>query len=165
MALNIFLTAIFLASAAGLWYFISLKIPELVAVSDGVIVERLHEDSARVRIFVLHFRTFYREGRYRIWLWRFSEKICYRVHIFVLRTDNALVRMLQKIHAAASAGDAENGASEKTVSVNEEYWVQLRRDAEAHEGGAKKAISSGIPRQHSSRMQEVRMKSKGYSPT
>ncbi len=168
MFLNLFLTAIFLASAAGLWYFISLKIPELVAVSDGVIVERLHEDSARVRIFLLHFRTFYREGRYRIWLWRFCEKICWRVHIFILRSDNALVAILQKIHAAASAGDEGRGASDKALSTNEDYWLQLRRDTEAremeaNEMEAKKPVSSAIPRRSPGRMSEVRMRSKGYS--
>ena len=163
MALNLFLTTIFLASAAGLWYFISLKIPELVAVSDGVIVERLHEDSARVRIFLLHFRTFYREGRYRIWLWKFCEKICYRVHIFILRLDNALVGILQKIHTAASAGDAEGGALEKALSANEDYWLQLRRDTQVHETGTKKSVSPAIPRRSLGRMSEVRMRSKGYS--
>ena len=158
MLFNFFLTAVFLASAAGLWYIISLKIPELVAVSDSVIVERLHEDSARVRIFLLHFKTFYREGRYRIWFWKFYGKVLYRVHIFLLRWDNTVVRVLQKIRVT---GGAENDTPEKVVSISEEYWLQLRRDPEVSASGVKKTVSPGTSRRMPSRMSEVRLKNKG----
>jgi hypothetical protein len=107
MLFNIFLSVSLVGSLALLWRRMSEKIPELVAIPDDVIVARLHEDSARVRIFLLHVRTFWREPRYRRAFWRFLEKICYRTHIVFLKMDNGLMALVKKSRAHAGEAIAE----------------------------------------------------------
>lgn len=107
MFFNLFLVILFAGSLGVLWHRISEKIPELVAIPDEVIVARLHEDSARVRIFLLHARTFWREPRYRESFWHFCEKICYRTHIVLLRTDNGLMAVAKKVRAYGDRANAE----------------------------------------------------------
>ena len=97
MILNIFLLGLFATSAALFWYRISIKLPELIAISDSVITKRLHEDSARFHLFLLHFRSYFGEGHYKRFLLRICGKFLYRIHIFVLKIDNALVDWLRKI--------------------------------------------------------------------
>ena len=112
MFFDLFLIILFAGSIGVLWHRISEKIPELVAIPDDVIVARLHEDSARVRIFALHAKTFWREPRYRLLFWRFCEKICYRGHIALLRTDNGLMILAKKVRGYAGIASAEgNGES------------------------------------------------------
>lgn len=68
---DVLLVIVFIGSAGVLWYRLSQKIPELVAVPDEVIVQRLHEDSARVRVFLLNIKHWWREEQYREPWWRF----------------------------------------------------------------------------------------------
>ncbi|MEK7082342.1 MAG: hypothetical protein AAB915_01540 [Patescibacteria group bacterium] len=174
MVFDFFLAGTFLASAAVLWYRISLKIPELVAVPDTVIVERLHEDSAQVRIFLLHFKKFYREGRHRAWLWRLCEKICHRAHIFLLRADNATVALLQKIRVAGNGtyaslggnGIADHDVPREPASANEKYWLKLRQEQEAMSMPTPpRSVHSAHPaRQRTGRIQEVRARKKEKMP-
>ena len=131
-----------------LWRRISEKIPELVAIPDEVIVARLHEDSARVRIFLLHARTFWREPRYREAFWRFCEKTCYRIHIVFLKMDNGLMALAKKARGYAGVAIAEgNGGEERGGEENATAHDILRAAAEP---------------QHSmpARIQEVRRKKK-----
>ena len=107
MLFTLFLVILFIGSVGVLWHRISEKIPELVAIPDEVIVARLHEDSARVRIFLLHARTFWREPRYRESFWRFCEKICYRAHIIFLKMDNKLMIWAKRARANAGTANAE----------------------------------------------------------
>ena len=107
MFFNLFLIILFAGSVGVLWHRISEKIPELVAIPDEVIVARLHEDSARVRIFLIHARTFWREPRYRESFWHFCEKICYRAHIVLLRMDNGLMAVAKKVRAYGDRANAE----------------------------------------------------------
>ena len=161
MAFDLFLAFVFLASAAALWYYISLKIPELVAISDAVIVERFHEDSAQIRIFLLHFKVFYREGRHREWLWKVSEKICHRAHIFLLRADNSIVGYLTKIRSRSGAGTPASPADE-SVKVSlpaREFWVSLRDGKPAESEEAKKTLRRAAPAR-ALRIREVRMKNR-----
>ena len=124
MFFNLFLIILFAGSMGALWRRISEKIPELVAIPDEVIVARLHEDSARVRIFLLHAKTFWREPRYRIVFWRFCEKICYRIHIIFLKMDNGLMALVKKVRSYAdSAGIKEQEGDlspEASMSISEE---------------------------------------------
>lgn len=172
MLVNFFLAAILLTSAGALWYLISLKIPELVAVSDAVIVERLHEDSARVRIFLLHFKTFYREGRYRAWLWKLCEKAVARIHIFLLRADNGIVDILQKIRAAGlppvradETGENDTSATQKPymqeMSRESEYWTAVRLRNTGESARVTSPVSPvRAPRSRTTRVQEVRRRKK-----
>ena len=97
MAINVLLGGAFFGSFFLLWYRISQKIPEIVAIHDEVITQRLHEDSARFRIFLLHVKTFYKEEYYQTIFWNCLGKVFYRVHIIVLRCDNYLIGLLKKI--------------------------------------------------------------------
>lgn len=107
MLFTLFLIILFLGSVGMLWHRVSEKIPQLVAIPDEVIVVRLHEDSARVRIFLLHARTFWREPRYREAFWHFCEKICYRIHIVFLKMDNGLMIWAKRARANAGTANAE----------------------------------------------------------
>ena len=130
---------LFFGSCFLLWYRISEKIPEVVAIHDDVITQRLHEDSARLRIFLLHFKTFYKEAYYHNIFWNF----------FVLKIDNSLIGLLKKIRtrggpAPVLSGLAGLAASEQQMHeqtvvekiVEEEkkpvsYWSGLKEDAVA----------------------------------
>ena len=99
MLIDILLGIIFVGSCFALWYRISEKIPQVVAIHDEVITQRLHENSARLRIFLLHFKTFYKEEYYLNLFWSFFGKVFYKLHIFVLRLDNYIISVLKKIRA------------------------------------------------------------------
>lgn len=135
MILDISLGLIFFASVFTLWYLVSIKIPELVAIPDQVIAERLAEDSAKFRLFILHFKSFFLEKRYKKILLNFLEKLLYRFHIFILRLDNITVSFLKTVRENGNVNGATNGSSE--------YWNELRE----------KKFSSA-----KSTMQEVRSK-------
>ncbi|MBI4224769.1 MAG: hypothetical protein HY617_00405 [Candidatus Sungbacteria bacterium] len=99
MLIDILLGIIFVGSCYMIWHRISEKIPQVVAIPDEVITQRLHENSARLRIFLLHFKTFYKEEYYLNLFWSFWGKVFYKLHIFVLRLDNYIISILKKIRA------------------------------------------------------------------
>lgn len=139
MILNIILILLFFSCFFTLWYRVSLKIPELIAIPDQVITERLHEDSARLRFFILHLKIFYREGRHKDFLWKFLGKTLYKIHILVLRVDNGLVVLLKKMRVQAlfNGNGNSNGSAE--------YWNKLKK-------------SPDEPSLKNNRVQEVRIK-------
>lgn len=125
MALDIILLSLLFVSTCMLWYRISIKIPELIAVPDEVIAARLEEDSAQVRLFFLHFKSFFREKRYKKSVFRACEKILHKVHIIMMRADNAVMSLLKKMR------ENSNGSMRTHESVKEEvddrvYWDYLR---------------------------------------
>jgi len=120
MILDTIFALIFLSGITVLWYRVSLKLPELVAIPDMVITERLQQDSAKLRLFLLRLKSLYHERRIIETFYRFFAKILYRLHIVVLRLDNNLVSYLKKIH---SKGAFTNG--------NGEYWKKLHPEPTA----------------------------------
>lgn len=118
MIIDIALAFLFLASITILWYRVSIRIPELVAIPDMVITERLLQDSAKMRLFILRLKSLYHERRITESFYRFLAKIVYRLHIMILRFDNSLVLYLKKIHFK---GAFTNG--------NGEYWKKLHLES------------------------------------
>ncbi len=106
MVIDITLGIIFFGSIAVLWRQVSVKFPELAAITDEVIAERLHNDSSKVRVFLYHAVTLYRDRRFRVMVRDFIGKIFYRIHILLLRIDNGVVSLIKKIRAN---GSFENG--------------------------------------------------------
>ncbi len=140
MLIDILLGIVFVGSCFALWYRLSEKIPQVVAIHDEVITQRLHENSARLRIFLLHFKTFYKEEYYHNLFWNFLGKVCYKLHIFVLKIDNALVGFLKKLRArdglaglSISEQDMDQQvAAEKITEVEknaDNYWSALKNEA------------------------------------
>lgn len=166
MLFNLFLIILLAGSAGVLWRRISEKIPELIAIPDEVIVARLHEDSARVRIFLLHARTFWREPRYREPFWRFCEKICYRVHIIFLRMDNGLMTLAKKARGYAGIASAE-GAENAAFAAGEEIRAAVFEEANAAAEPPQVTLASMdvSPRSAPARVQEVRKRSRKISPS
>ncbi len=119
MIIAFLFAVIFIASAVTLWYRVSGKLPELIAIPDQVITERFHEDSARLRLFVLNFKTWYREQHYREEFWKILVKVLYKLHIFLLRLDNWIVALLKGLR---ESGKVSN------VNGNADYWKQLQRE-------------------------------------
>lgn len=113
MFLDIILLMVFLGSLFLLWYRVSEKIPELAFVPDVVIADRLKEDSAKVRLFILHLKTFYKEQHYRDILFNFLAKTLHKLHIGLMRLDNFLVAYVKKIKPANGNGTARNEPSPK----------------------------------------------------
>lgn len=113
MLIDTSLALVFLGGLFLLWYRLSLKIPELVAIPDQVITERFHEDSARLRLFVLHIKTYYREEKHKLIFWKFIGKTLYKFHLLLLRVDNGTVSVLRKVkeHGVAINGRNEENAS------------------------------------------------------
>lgn len=120
MIIDAIFALIFLASIITLWYRVSIRIPELVAIPDMVITERLLQDSAKMRLFLLRLKSLYHERRITETFYRFLAKILYRLHIIILRFDNSLVFYLKKMH---SRGAFTNG--------NGEYWKRLHSEPAA----------------------------------
>ncbi len=118
--IDIVFVSLFFIGSFGLWYRITQKIPELVAIPDQVIVERLHEDSAKVRLFILHIKAFYKETKYKEVFWKIAGKALYKLHIAFLRIDNAIVRALKRIKTAGIFNENGNG------NGSGEYWKQLQ---------------------------------------
>lgn len=97
MLIDITLIFLFVAATATVWYFVSLKIPELVAIPDEVINERLAEDSARFRLITVNIKGFYRQRGYLLLLLQFLVKILHKLHIVFLKIDNRVVSLLKRI--------------------------------------------------------------------
>lgn len=154
MLLNIFLAIFAIIGAGILWYRISHKIPELVAMPDEVIIARLNEDSAQVRIFLLHIGTFWREPRYQEAFWRFCEKTLYRAHIVLMRTDNALAMLLRRVRNHAGS-IAESIEPEEPSSV-----AQSVREKIAAIDSRPELEPASSPRKTSIRIREVRPRKK-----
>lgn len=92
MLTEISLAVLFLSSAGGFWYLISRKLPELIAIPEHTITERFGEESARFRLFLLHFKSYFTEGRYKLFLANLVAKFLQRLHIVFMRMDNTVVR-------------------------------------------------------------------------
>ena len=121
MIINIILGFIFLGGFITLIGQIKRKIPELVAVPDTVIAERLQHNSTKAYLFIVHlfqFRFFYREGHYQARLWRGLVKLLYKIHILVMKFDNFLLMLMKR--AKPTIGEDSN-------NTNGEYWKQLYR--------------------------------------
>lgn len=120
MILDSILGLIFVSSTFYLWYRVSAKLPELIAIPDQVITERFHEDSARLRLFLLNIKTWYREQHYQEAFWVIYTKVLYKLHIFLMRLDNGIVALLKRVR---ENGRAVNG------NGNGEYWKQLQPES------------------------------------
>lgn len=147
MVFTIILAAIFIGSVGTLWYRISHKIPELVAIPDEVIVERLHEDSARIRVFLLSWRRYWQEQEHWQLFWRVLERALHRLHILLLRTDNGTVNLLKKVRTAGGFPNGNGNGSIYSQTPPQEMDIRAAGD------------SFGPPR-----IQEVRRKRKDSVP-
>lgn len=129
MVFNFILAIIFIVSTYLFWYSISQKIPEIVAIPDHVITERLHEESAKIRLFLLHLKSFYRTGKYKEVFWKYFSKILYRLHIVLLKIDNGVMALLKKTRVQGIAVTQDTIKNE-----NGEYWSSLQKadDKEAN---------------------------------
>lgn len=99
MVIDISFAFIFIAGVFILWYRISAKLPELIAIPDEVIASRLHEDSAKFRVFALRLKLAYEEKRVQVGLFKVLGKFLYRFHIVIMRLDNRVLAGLKKIRA------------------------------------------------------------------
>lgn len=126
MAIDISLGIVFLASIFILWYRVSLKIPELIAVPDQVITARFQEDSARLRLFVLHIKTYYKEEKYKPVFWKFIGKMIYRLHLILLKLDNGAVSLLKKVRAHGVAINGNGEGNGDSVIKDGDYWQKLQ---------------------------------------
>jgi hypothetical protein len=161
MILNIILAVVFLSSASYLWYRTSLKIPELVAIPDRVITARLEEDSASVRLFLLHFKASLREGRHKKLFWSFLEKSVYRIHILLLKADNGTVFLLKKIrNFSLEPRDTivKMSARANEPPIKELAWEDIRKDILVQK------TASGPKRVQEVRTKRTRIKYAGKEP-
>lgn len=123
MAVDIIFIVVFLSSISALWYLVSRRIPELNAVPDYVMSARFEEDSAKLRLFILHFKIFFREKRYKYIILNFLGKVVYKIHIFLLRFDNLVIVLLKKIR-----GNGNGGIINGWASGDKEYWEYLKKE-------------------------------------
>lgn len=122
MIVNIVLGVLFLGSTGMLLFLFRGKMPQLAAIPEYIIAERLHARSAKFRLFIFHFKSFFRERRYWEVILRITGKTLYRIHIVVMRVDNGLVTLLKKLRANGFAHG--NGIS--SVAGSHEYLNNLR---------------------------------------
>ena len=157
MLFNLALILISLTSGIALWYLILQKIPELVAIPDEVIVHRLHENSAQIRVFLLSFRRALREREHHQIFLRYSEKALYRVHILMLRADNGMVALLKKVRTVLDAIPEANGRGH-TETEAEMPKIVMPRQETLH------GMAPTVPPYKTSRIQEVRPKRTRHAP-
>lgn len=119
MLFDLTLILVGIGSTGVLWYRVSQKIPELVAIPDDVIIDRLHEDSARIRVFLLNARRYLREREYRPLFLQYAEKALHRLHILMLRLDNGTVLLLKKVRALLGETNG-NGSTSASAHVAQE---------------------------------------------
>jgi hypothetical protein len=169
MLITLALGILFFGSCFLLWYRISEKIPHVVAIHDDVITQRLHESSARLRIFLLHFKTFYKEEYYHNIFWNFLGKVFYKLHIFLLKIDNALVGLLKKVRAHNGFGglfideqatqpqpSSEKEKTDVQIEIpTENYWKVLKNEATLPVRKPRKRHSEGV-RMRTARTSAVR---------
>lgn len=122
MIIDLSLLAFFLVSLFLFWYRLSSKIPELIAIPDQIITERFHDDSSRLRLFLLHLKIYYREGKHKLIFWKFIGKTLQKLHLLLLRVDNMTVIVIQKVRAHGISLNGSNGHSE------EQYWQKVRQE-------------------------------------
>lgn len=146
MVMDIALGIVFFGSICMLWYRMSEKIPQVIAIPDEVITQRLHEHSARFRIFLLHAKTFYKEEYYRNLFWNFLGKILYRLHIFVLRMDNGLIRLLKKVRAHNGFSGLFIGEQEMHGQAAIETHIRTKRNPDAYWTALKDEIAAATNR-------------------
>ena len=97
MLIDITLLLVFVASLSTLIFFVSHKIPQLVAIPDDVIRERLSEDSAKFRLVTVNIREFYRKRGYFLLFLQFLGKLLHKLHIAFLKIDNWVVLKLRRV--------------------------------------------------------------------
>ncbi|MDP3772304.1 MAG: hypothetical protein Q8Q94_02950 [bacterium] len=119
MILDLLLLFVCAASGVLLWRSVRAYAPRLVVFSEHEITERLHEDSARFLLILMHFRTFWRGRHYRDFFLHLVGKMILKSHILILRLDNALVRLLQKIRSAGAFASGANGMGEYVRHLRE----------------------------------------------
>ena len=130
LMIDIALGIIFFTSIIAFWYRLSIKIPELIAVPDEVIAMRLEEDSAKIQLFFLHFKVFFREKWYKKNFFRICERTLHRMHIIAMRFDNAMVRLLKKVR---ENGNGDKNGEQASEPLGEEknnriYWSYLKKE-------------------------------------
>src|SRR3989344_3957974 len=125
MIIDALLALTFFASLFMLWYRVSARIPELIAIPDEVITARLEEDSAKLRLFLLQIKSYYREEKYKHTFWRVWGKTLYKVHIGLLRLDNGTLNLLKRTRERTGVVNGLNGKD------NVAYWKQLKEEPHA----------------------------------
>lgn len=110
MIFNIFLGIVFVGSGALVCVRISRKFPHLASIPDHVITERLHRNATKFRLFLIHFKSFYKEEFFHDLLRVNASKICYKIHILLMRMDNGVVRLLRKVRVNGNGARELNSA-------------------------------------------------------
>lgn len=134
MIVNIVLGTLFLGST-GIFLFLFLsKMPQLAAIPEYIIAERLHARSAKFRLFIFHFKSFFRERRYWEVILRITGKTLYRVHIVVLRMDNSLMAFLKKLRANGFAnGNGTEAVGSHEYLINAQEKISMTNQKEIQE--------------------------------
>ena len=103
MYIDILLALAFFVSTYFLRQRLMAKIPDLALIPDQDLSVLLEENTAKLQLFfvhLFHFRSFYRERHYHEKVHIIIVKLLYKIHIVMLRMDNRLVGMIQRIRAA-----------------------------------------------------------------
>ena len=116
MFLNTLLGLIFFSSLLGVWIIVGRRIPALLSVPENLILTHLEEDSSRIRGFLLGFKSFFREKRYKIYLLRLAAKALIKIRFAILKIDNLTASLLRQIKI--KLGNA-NGISYGNANGNE----------------------------------------------
>lgn len=159
MLFDFILLLVCIGSAGVLWYRISHKIPELVAIPDEVIVDRLHEDSARIRVFLLNIRRYLRDGAYWTMLLWYAERVLYRIHILLLKADNAMMALVKRMRARQGRDVLETNGNVQAAA----YEASEQNTRPSLPAVSAPAMPSASAFKHS-RIQEVRRKRTSKTP-
>ncbi|TSC76756.1 MAG: hypothetical protein G01um101433_682 [Parcubacteria group bacterium Gr01-1014_33] len=119
MVFDIFLGIIFAGSSMVVWSRISRKFPHLASIPDHVITERLHRDATKFRLFLIYFKSFYKEEFFHDILRGSASKVGYKIHILLMRMDNGVVRLLRKVRVNGNGARAPNSAEETPSTLNQ----------------------------------------------
>ena len=115
MILDIVFGVTFLGSFSFCGVQLSKKIAGVRATPEELIFERLHENPSKLRLLLIHFRTFYRERYHIVAFWNMIGKSVYRTHILLMRVDNYSMKLLRWIRNRYEYAGGRNGKSWKKI--------------------------------------------------
>ena len=111
-----------MASIIFLWRRISVKARQLMAVPEDLIADLIHREANKFHLFLLHFKSFYKEPFFKDFLRNSASKVFYRIHILLMKMDNGVVNVLRKVRVNGN-GNGGVGANGKYPLAEEENFM------------------------------------------
>ncbi len=141
MAVTLILGLVFFISSLVLWYRVSQRLPELIAIPEDAIRGRLAEGDTAVIRLIMRVRALWDERYLQVLARSLGAKGLQKIHIVLMRLDNGVVGIMRKIRlenglaqAGAASADRKNALPLSEASAREEAGGPIRLKKSRAEG-------------------------------